>query len=142
MSNIRVACTAISKRINAGRVNKAGDSFIGVPVDVTSDCMKAVIEKVGPGHVVTVTEAGKPAYEIEVRDIRTKADAISRGPIAKSTTAHELAATAKRMYSDWADQQGVHCNRFPEFSELSRKDKCKWILKARALLELFPTEPA
>ncbi len=70
MSKIRVACVAISKRINAGRVNKAGDAFIGAPVDVTSDCLKAVIEKVGAGQSVTITEDDKPAFEITVRDVR------------------------------------------------------------------------
>lgn len=70
MSAIRVACTAIGKRINAGRVNKAGDSFIGNPVDVTSDVIGAVIQKIGAGNVITVTENGQPAYEIEVRDVR------------------------------------------------------------------------
>lgn len=67
MSTLRVACTAITKRIQAGRVNKAGDSFIGNPVDVTSDVLKAIIDKVGAGNVVTVNENGAPAYEIEVR---------------------------------------------------------------------------
>lgn len=44
MPKLRVACTAISKTIQAGRVNKAGDSFIGDPVDVTGDCLRAVID--------------------------------------------------------------------------------------------------
>jgi hypothetical protein len=66
---IRIACTAINKRINAGRVNKAGTSFIGDPVDVTSDCLKAVIEKIGVGNVERITSDGVPLYEIEVRAI-------------------------------------------------------------------------
>lgn len=69
MSNLRVACTAITKRIQAGRINKAGDSFIGEPVDVTSDVLKAIIDKVGVGNFVTVNENGAPAYEIEVRRV-------------------------------------------------------------------------
>lgn len=69
MNKLRIACTAIGKRINAGRVNKAGDAFIGDPVDVTSDCLKAVIEKVGVGQVMPVTENGRLVYEIEVRRI-------------------------------------------------------------------------
>ncbi|WP_275628969.1 hypothetical protein [Pseudomonas sp. 273] len=42
---IRIACTAIAGRIMAGRVNRAGDSFTGTPKDVTSDVLKAVIDK-------------------------------------------------------------------------------------------------
>ncbi|NMZ73831.1 hypothetical protein HBO32_12020 [Pseudomonas nitroreducens] len=41
----RIACTALAGRIMAGRVNKAGDSFTGTPKDVTSDVLKAVIDK-------------------------------------------------------------------------------------------------
>ncbi|ANI14437.1 hypothetical protein A9C11_23240 [Pseudomonas citronellolis] len=42
---IRIACTALTGRIMSGRVNKAGDSFTGTPKDVTSDVLKAVIDK-------------------------------------------------------------------------------------------------
>lgn len=72
MSVIRIACTAIGKRIHAGRLNKAGNAFIGDPVDVTSDCLKAIIEKVGIGQTMPVSENGQPAYEITVRDVRKK----------------------------------------------------------------------
>lgn len=67
MSGIRIACTAITKRINAGRLNKAGDSFVGDPKDVTGECLKAVIDFVGVGQSSVVTENGVPKYEIEVR---------------------------------------------------------------------------
>jgi hypothetical protein len=67
--SIRIACTAIGKRINAGRVNKAGDSFIGNPIDVTSDCLKAVIEKVGVGKIEVIEVDGVPTFEIEVRAV-------------------------------------------------------------------------
>lgn len=69
MSKLRVACTAISKRINVGRINKAGDSFIGDPQDVTGDCLKAVIDLVGIGKRATVNENGVPTYEITVRKL-------------------------------------------------------------------------
>ena len=69
MNKLRVACTAISKRINVGRINKAGDSFIGDPPDVTGDCLKAVIDLVGIGKTSTVNENGVPAYEITVRKL-------------------------------------------------------------------------
>jgi hypothetical protein len=67
---IRVACTALLKRIKAGHPDKDGHSFRGGGVDVTSDCLKAVIEFVEVGHVVTVEVNGKPTYEIEVRYVK------------------------------------------------------------------------
>lgn len=65
----RIATAAISKRILSGRVNKAGDSFVGNPTDVTSDVLKAIIDHVGAGNTVTVTEDGRPAYEITVTKV-------------------------------------------------------------------------
>lgn len=41
----RIACAGISGRIIQGRVNKAGDSFVGQTKDVTSDVLKAMIDK-------------------------------------------------------------------------------------------------
>jgi hypothetical protein len=69
MNPIRIACTALTKRIKAGRVTKDGMDFSGEPSDVTSDCIKAIIEYVGTDRCHVVTVDGKPAYEIEVRDM-------------------------------------------------------------------------
>lgn len=41
----RIATSPLTGRIQMGRVNKARNCFIGSPVDVTSDVLKAVIEK-------------------------------------------------------------------------------------------------
>lgn len=41
----RIATSPLSGRIHMGRVNKAGDAFIGAKSDVTSDVLRAVIEK-------------------------------------------------------------------------------------------------
>lgn len=67
---IRIACTALTGRIMAGRVNKAGDSFTGTPKDVTSDVLKAVIDKLKHhggsfeitcnGHVVATLRLEEP----------------------------------------------------------------------------------
>lgn len=65
---IRIACTALAKRIVVGTVSKDGLSFTGEPKDVTSDCLKAVIDFVGDAPAV-VTENGKPAYEITVKKL-------------------------------------------------------------------------
>jgi len=41
----RIACSPLTGRILQGRVNKAGYAFIGEKRDVTSDVLRAVIEK-------------------------------------------------------------------------------------------------
>lgn len=66
---IRIACTAVCKRIRAGRVNKAGDSFIGEPVDVTSDFFKAVVDFFGIDAPQKICINGEPKYEVTVREI-------------------------------------------------------------------------
>ncbi len=42
---MRIATSPLTGRIHAGRVNKAGNAFVGEKRDVTSDVLCAVIEK-------------------------------------------------------------------------------------------------
>jgi hypothetical protein len=70
MSKITVACAALSGRIYAGRINKPGNAFLDGKQDVTGDVLKAVIDKIEPGNVITVEIDGVPKYEIEVREIK------------------------------------------------------------------------
>lgn len=67
--NARIACTALAKRIMLGNVTNDGLSFTSTKRDVTSDCLKAVIEFVGDGNEATVTVGGKAAYTITVKAI-------------------------------------------------------------------------
>ena len=67
----RIACSPLSGRIHMGRVNKAGNAFVGEKTDVTSDVLRAVIEKAqyhggtfeieggGEKWSVTVTKEGQ-----------------------------------------------------------------------------------
>jgi hypothetical protein len=41
----RIACGALTGRIHLGRVSKDGLSFVGEKKDVTSDVLKAIIDK-------------------------------------------------------------------------------------------------
>lgn len=66
---MRIATSPLTGRIYAGRVNKAGIAFVGTKHDVTSDVLRAVIEKAqfhggtfdieggGKKWVVTVVDA-------------------------------------------------------------------------------------
>lgn len=73
MSKLRIQCSPITGTIYAGRTNKTGDAWAGEKVDVTSDVLGAVIQKVGAGNIITVNVNGKPGYEIEVREIAAAA---------------------------------------------------------------------
>ena len=66
----RIACTALTGRIVMGSVDKTGTYFTGVKKDITSDVLKAVIDKAefhggsfdveggGKKWVITVSEGG------------------------------------------------------------------------------------
>lgn len=41
----RIATSPLTGRIHQGRVNKAGNAFVGEKQDVTSDVLRSVIEK-------------------------------------------------------------------------------------------------
>jgi len=67
--NARIACS-VNNRIMLGNVSPSGIDFIGTPKNVTSDCLKAIIEFVGVGNETTVTSAGKPAFVITVKAVK------------------------------------------------------------------------
>lgn len=68
MSNpIRVAASALGRRIYAGRPTKDGLGFKEPRYDVTSDVLKAVIDKIGVGNESVVEIDGVPAFAISVR---------------------------------------------------------------------------
>lgn len=59
MSN-RIACSPLTGRINSGRVSKDGTHFVGQKTDVTSDVLRALIEKAEfHGGSFEVAAAGK-----------------------------------------------------------------------------------
>jgi hypothetical protein len=64
-----IACTGINKRILRGRLNVDNTAFIGTPVDVTGECIKAIIDKCGVGETMPVHVNGELKYEISVREI-------------------------------------------------------------------------
>lgn len=69
--DITIACAALSGRIYAGKLNKSRTAFLDGKQDVTSDVLKAVIDKVGFGQPHVVTANGIPEYEITVKKIRS-----------------------------------------------------------------------
>lgn len=67
---MRIACSPLTGRIFAGRVNKAGNAFVGNKTDVTGDVLRALIDKAdyhggsfeieGGGEKWTVTVKKEP----------------------------------------------------------------------------------
>lgn len=63
--NHRIACAGISGRILLGKVSKDKLSFVGTPADVTSDVIKAMMDKlVHHGGTMDITEDGKAVATI------------------------------------------------------------------------------
>ena len=65
----RIACAALTGRIFQGRVSKEGTAFTGGMKDVTSDVLKAIIDKLRHhGGSFEVTEDGKPVVTITLTE--------------------------------------------------------------------------
>lgn len=63
----RIACTALTGRILMGRISSDGIDFLGEPKDVTSDVLKAIIEKLEHhGGEMRITENGKQVAKIKL----------------------------------------------------------------------------
>lgn len=67
MSRIRVAKGALYDRIYAGHVTE--DMTWKSKDDVTSDVLRAVIDYIGPGNRVTVSEDGVVRWSITVEEV-------------------------------------------------------------------------
>lgn len=73
--NTRIACSPLTGRIHAGRVNKEGTAFFGQKRDVTSDVLRAVIEKAEFHGGTFEIEGGDRKWIVTVRaDDQSKVD--------------------------------------------------------------------
>lgn len=70
MSGLRGQCCPLSNRIYVGRINKTGDAWVGGKTDVTGDVVGAVIQMVGCGMTLTVTDNHGDQFEITVKKVR------------------------------------------------------------------------
>ena len=65
----RIACSPLTGRIHMGRVNKAGNAFIGEKVDVTSDVLCAVIEKAAYHGGTFEIEGGGQKWTVTIQQV-------------------------------------------------------------------------
>ena len=59
MSTVRIACSPLTGRIYSGKLNKTQTAYVGEKLDVTSDVLRAVVEK---------SEYHGGAFEIQAGD--------------------------------------------------------------------------
>ncbi len=64
----RIACSPLTGRIHAGRVNKQGNAFVGDKRDVTSDVLRAVIEKAAFHGGTFEIEGGDRHWDVVVTE--------------------------------------------------------------------------
>lgn len=65
----RIATSPLTGRIYIGRVNKSGDCFVGEKPDVTSDVLRAVVEKAEYHGGSFDIEAGDRRWVVTVEEI-------------------------------------------------------------------------
>lgn len=65
MSN-RIACSPLTGRIQQGRLNKPQNAFVGEPTDVTSDVLRAVIEKAEYHGGAFPVSAGDEVWDVVI----------------------------------------------------------------------------
>lgn len=62
----RIACSPLTGRIFSGRINKAGTAFLDGKVDVTSDVLKAVVDKADYHGGTFEVEGGGKKWTVRV----------------------------------------------------------------------------
>lgn len=65
----RIAASPLTGRIFQGRVNAAGNSFVGPKKDVTSDVLCALIEKSQYHGGVFEIEAGDRKWTVTIKEV-------------------------------------------------------------------------
>lgn len=71
----RIACSPLTGRIYRGRVNLPGTAFVGQKQDITSDVLRAVIEKAEFHGGSFVIEGGGESYTVAVTKCQRAAEA-------------------------------------------------------------------
>lgn len=68
MSASRIAVSPLTGRIHIGRVNRSGTAFVGEKRDITSDFLRAVIEKAEFHGGQFDIEGGERTWIVAVRE--------------------------------------------------------------------------
>ena len=104
---LKIACVAIGGRIFLGKLNKEGTEFVGSKQDVTSDCLKAVLEKIGADKTHVITADGVPAYEIHVRRVDSRQATLDLVAPTKTSEANpQQTQDSSGLGADYSEDKG------------------------------------
>ena len=65
-----IATSPLTGRIHQGRVNKAGNAFVGEKKDVTSNVLQAFVEKAEFHGGTFVIECGSRKWEVTAKELK------------------------------------------------------------------------
>lgn len=77
MAKLRVACASLSQRIYAGYATKDGTRLKEPRHDVTSDVLRAVVDKIGIGHQVDIVSGDEVVCTIKIIAPRGSAEGVA-----------------------------------------------------------------
>lgn len=77
---LRIATAALTGRIYMGQTNKSGTAFSGQKTDVTSDVLKAVIDKASFHGGTFEIEGGNEKWTVNVKKVFSEVNAGCRIP--------------------------------------------------------------
>ena len=71
--SIRIQKSPLTNRIFAGKINKAGNAWLGDKQDVTGEaCAAVALHAIAKGGTIVVTANGEPEWEITVTPVAKK----------------------------------------------------------------------
>jgi len=70
VANLRLAVAALTQNVYVGRVNKAGTLFLDGKQDITSDFLKAVIDRFS-GGADTIRSSDGEIYKVTVELVKS-----------------------------------------------------------------------
>jgi hypothetical protein len=113
------------------RVADALDGCVVVPKEPT-DAMVEAIAKVKVDRLKAFARDGIESKGVVFAVREEYAAMLAAANKEKAGNTSELETTARKLYVAWTDAQGIHCNRFPAWHELSEASREKWRVMAAA----------
>ena len=121
---LRVACSALGKRIYAGHPTKDGTRFREPRHDVTSDVLKAVIDKIKIGNEVEVSDGESIVARIAVLPpVTTPAADADRVRSVACLTRYSPLSTGNNKAMMQEDEAGLYVLRKQALAALKAEGK-------------------
>jgi hypothetical protein len=102
--SIRIQKSPLTDRIFAGRINKAGNAWLGEKKDVTGEaCAAVALHAMAKGGTIVVTANGKPEWEVTVAPV------LRAAPPASG----EAGTVEQDAFEAWANREGYDMAQHP-----------------------------